>query len=64
MDIYLYDEDVTVTVMPDGKTAKILHTVEEDGPGGTPYDYLGYKYFPGSTYPILLRGHGMTWMLP
>lgn len=52
MDIYLYDEGVTVTIMPDGKEAKILHTVEEDGPGGTPYDFLGYKYFPGTTYPI------------
>ena len=52
MDIYLYDEGVTVTIMPEGKTAKILHTVEEEGPGGTPYDFLGYKFFPGTTYPI------------
>lgn len=52
MDIYLYDEGVTVTIMPDGKSSKILRTVEEDGPGGTPYDFLGYKFFPGNTYPI------------
>ena len=52
MDIYLYDEGVTVTIMPEGKAAKILRTVEEDGPGGTPYDFIGYKFFPGTTYPI------------
>lgn len=52
MDIYLYDEGVTVTCMPEGNKAKILRTVEEDGPGGSPYDYLGYKYFPGTSYPI------------
>ena len=52
MDIYLYDEGVTVTIMPEGKTAKILRTVEEDGPLGSPYDFLGYKFFPGTTYPI------------
>lgn len=52
IDIYLYDEKTTVTIMPEGKTAKILRTVEEDGPGGSPYDVLGYKYFPGTTSPI------------
>lgn len=52
IDLYLYDEGVTITIMPYGKAAKILHTVEEDGPGGTPYDFLGYKFFPGATYPI------------
>jgi len=52
IDLYLYDEGVTITIMPYGKTAKILHTVEEDGPGGSPYDFLGYKFFPGATYPI------------
>jgi len=52
MDLYIYDEGVTVTIMPEGKTAKILRTVEEDGPEGTPYDFLGYKFFPGHTYPI------------
>lgn len=52
MDIYLYDEGVTVTIMPEGKSAKILRTVEEDGPGGSPYDFLGYSFFPGTTYPI------------
>lgn len=52
IDVYLYDEGTTVTIMPEGKTAKILRTVEEDGPGGSPYDFLGYKFFPGNTYPI------------
>jgi hypothetical protein len=52
IDLYLYDEGVTITIMPYGKTAKILHTIEEDGPGGSPYDFLGYKFFPGTTYPI------------
>jgi len=52
IDLYLYDEGITITIMPYGKEAKILHTVEEDGPGGSPYDFLGYKFFPGATYPI------------
>jgi len=52
IDLYLYDEGVTITIMPYGKAAKVLHTVEEDGPGGSPYDFLGYKFFPGTTYPI------------
>jgi len=52
IDLYLYDEGVTITIMPYGKAAKVLHTVEEDGPSGSPYDFLGYKFFPGTTYPI------------
>lgn len=52
MDIYLYDEGVTVTIMPEGSSAKILRTVEEDNPGESPYDFLGYSFFPGTTYPI------------
>ena len=52
IDIYLYDENVTVTIMPEGKKAKILREVEEDGPKESPYDYLGYKYFPGCSVPI------------
>ena len=52
IDLYLYDEGVTITIMPYGKQAKILHTVEEDGPSISPYDFLGYKFFPGTTYPI------------
>ena len=53
IDLYLYDEDVTVTIMPEGAKARILRTVEEDGPPKTsPYDYLGYKFFPGTSVPI------------
>ena len=51
IDLYLYDENITVTIMPDGKKAKILREVEEDYPS-SPYDYLGYKYFPGCSVPI------------
>ena len=52
IDLYLYDENITVTIMPDGKKAKILREVEEDGPKESPYDYLGYKFFPGCSTPI------------
>lgn len=52
IDIYLFDENRTVTIMPEGHTAKILRSVEEDGPKESPYDYLGYKYFPGHPVPI------------
>ena len=52
IDIYLYDENVTVTIMPEGQKARILRTVEEDGPFESPYDYLGYKYFPNCSIPI------------
>ena len=52
VDIYLYDENVTVTIMPEGGKARILRTVEEDGPAESPYDYLGYKFFPGCSTPI------------
>ena len=52
IDLYLCDENVIVTIMPEGKKAKILRTIEVDGPGESPYDYLGYKYFPGCSVPI------------
>lgn len=52
IDIYLFDENRTVTIMPEGKIAKILRSVEEDGPKESPYDYLAYKYFPGHSTPI------------
>lgn len=52
IDFYLYDENVIVTIMPEGKKAKILRTVEWKGPEGGPYDYLGYKFLPGFTVPL------------
>lgn len=52
IDLYLYDERVVVTIMPEGKKAKILRTVEWDGPSSSPYNYLGYKFFPDSIIPL------------
>jgi len=52
IDVYLFDENVTVTIMPEHMKAKILRTVEEDGPNESPYDYLGYKYLPNCSVPI------------
>jgi hypothetical protein len=52
IDLYLYDERVIVTIMPEGKKAKILRTVEWDGPSRGPYNYLGYRFFPDSTIPL------------
>ncbi len=52
MDLYIKDEGIIVTIMPFGNKPVRLRTVEYDGPGDGPYDYLGYKYFPGC--PICL----------
>lgn len=52
IDLYLYDENVIVTIMPMGKKAKILQEKEWTGPEGGPYDKLWYKYFPDSPTPI------------
>lgn len=52
IDLYLKDEGTVVTIMPEGKKAKILRTMEYEGPGDGPYDYLGYQFFPESTIPI------------
>jgi len=52
IDLYLYDENVIVTIMPEGKKAKILRTVAWKGPEGGPYDYLGYKYMSESSIPL------------
>jgi len=52
IDLYLYDENVIITIMPEGKKSKILRTVEWKGPEGGPYDYLGYKFMPENTIPL------------
>ena len=52
MDIFLADENTIVTIMPEGKKAKILREVEWKGPDGGPYDYLGYKYMSESPIPL------------
>ncbi len=51
IDLYIYDEDIIVTIMPEGKKAKILRTVENDF-NVSPYDKLAYKLFPEEPYPI------------
>jgi len=52
IDLYIRDEGIIVTIMPYGNTPVRLKTIEYDGPGEGPYDYLGYKYFPGCPIPI------------
>jgi len=52
IDIYLYDEGVILTIMPEGKAPKIIREVEWEGPEGGPYDFLGYKYIEGTPIPL------------
>ena len=52
IDLYIYDENIVVTIMPDGRKAKVLRTVEWKGPEGGPYDYLGYKFPPDTAVPL------------
>jgi hypothetical protein len=52
IDLYLYDENTIVTIMPHGKKAKILREVEWKGPEGGPYDKLWYKGFPNEPTPL------------
>ena len=51
-DIYIRDERIIVTIMPFGQKPVRLRTIEYEGPGDGPYDYLGYKFFPGCPIPI------------
>jgi len=51
IDIWLPDEDVVITILPEGYR-HILRTVECDGPEGGPFDVLSYKHFPNSPIPI------------
>jgi hypothetical protein len=43
IDLYLYDEGIIITILPEGKSARIINTIEWDGPDGGPYDVLSYK---------------------
>ena len=52
IDVYVRDEGVIKTILPYGQKPVCLKTIEYDGPGDGPYDYLGYKYFPGCPIPI------------
>jgi len=51
IDIWLPDEDIVITILPEGYR-HILRTVEYDGPEGGPFDVLSYKNFPNSPIPI------------
>ena len=52
IDLYLYDEGVIITIMPEGKKPRIINTVEWEGPDGGPYDVLGYKYIVDNPIPV------------
>ena len=52
IDLYIKDEGIIITIMPYGNKPVRLRTIDYDGPGDGPYDYLGYKYFPGCPIPI------------
>lgn len=53
IDLWLPKEGVIITIMPSYKgVAKILNTIEYNGPRSGPYDILTYKNFPESTIPI------------
>jgi hypothetical protein len=52
IDIYLYDEGTILTIMPEGKKARVIREVEWDGPEGGPYDFLGFKYISQTPIPL------------
>lgn len=52
IDIYHHKDKTIATIMPMGKKAIILKEIEWDGPGDSPYDYLGYKYLQGIPLPL------------
>lgn len=52
IDLYIRDEGIIVTIMPYGEIPVRLKTIDYDGPGDGPYDYLGYKFFPGCPIAI------------
>lgn len=52
IDVYHKKEKIIATIMPMGHKAVILKEIEWDGPGDSPYDYLGYKYVPNIPIPL------------
>lgn len=52
IDLYLYDEGVTITILPEGKYGGIINTTEWDGPDGGPYDVLAYKFIGENPIPL------------
>jgi len=52
IDLWLPDQDVVVTIPPEGQGDKYCREIEWDGPETGPFDVLGYKYFPDTVIPI------------
>lgn len=52
MDIWLPEENLIITLAPEGQGEKIIREVEWDGPEEGPFDILAYKCFPNSVIPI------------
>lgn len=52
IDLYLYDEGIIITILPEGKSTRIINTIEWDGPDGGPYDVLAYKYISENPVPL------------
>lgn len=52
MDVWIPEENVVLTLPPEGQGDKILRRVTHDGPTEGPYDLLGYRWFPNSVVPI------------
>ena len=51
-DLYLFEENSIITILPMGGKQKIVREVEWDGPEGGPYDVLSYKHMPKNPVPI------------
>lgn len=52
IDLYLYDEGIIITILPEGKSTRIINTIEWDGPDGGPYDVLSYKHISDNPIPL------------
>ena len=52
IDLYLYDEGIIITILPEGKSSRIINTIEWDGPDGGPYDVLSYKAIAENPIPL------------
>lgn len=52
IDLYLYDEGIIITILPEGKSTRIINTIEWDGPEGGPYDVLSYKSISDNPVPL------------
>lgn len=52
IDLWIPDEDIVVTVPPEGQGRKPLRIVDHDGPETGPYEILGYRHFPKTIIPI------------